>query len=181
MFLLIAFGAILSCTKQEPPEKAKEEYQQRLRARNDEFVKMIDNLNLSPEPFIKGKIAVIVKTINENKEFSMEYNPSKFVSLITADLLAKNEAELGSVIMINCKANSLGFYKDINAPTFDGSPGKEVFMYPCDFFIIDLSVGQTITKRYFPSNQLVGNRITVKDETRPIESMMKYLNDLPRQ
>jgi len=171
---LVLFSACQSATSDEERYQTVEK---KLMASVSDLTKIPTKVELTNQPYIKGKIAVFQalekKAAYETGVYLMQ--PSYFREM--KDNYATTPEEVGTVALVNCKTVQKGVYKSDNGREYPA------MVEDCDLTMIDRSKAAVVFKKSFEKTPTEDRRVTGNFVvTQSAQSdVLEFLNSLPRR
>src|SRR5215203_6743651 len=135
---------VLGCNdkEEEAQRKRDKEAAENLRIHAAELAKLPDKTQLTDEPYIKGKMAIVRR--DDGKSFYM-FDPDL---ARYGDDYARTPEEVQTVVLRVCQRTQKGVYKT------NENPPRELpaFATDCDVTIVDRSIQAVIFKKHFDAN-----------------------------
>jgi hypothetical protein len=168
-----------------PPDPYKEDSERRTKFEPFEadFVKLPAKVQLTKEPYIKGKAAFYVNDIKVGEKDSLwilnnDFAGSSTIDEKVKDIKAKTPEEVQTVVLRNCKQYKKGDY-------IAGGRMIPGYNWNCQITIVDRSIPAVIFRK--PFQGLLANEVQIRSTDTKIEAYIPYteiaefLGKLPRK
>ena len=172
----VILAVVLGCNDKEEEAKRKrdKEAAENLRTHAAELAKLPDRTQLTAEPYINGKMAIVRK--DDDKSFYM-FDPD----LATyGDDYARTPEEVRTVVLRVCRRIQKGVYKT------NEDPPRELPAYAtdCDVTIVDRSIPAVVYRKHFDAklrDETVSTKNTQQVEAHAGYEVDEFLKSLPRR
>ena len=176
LVIAILFAVVLGCDDKEKQAKRQQDKEaaEKLRAAVSDLAKLPDKIQVTDDPYIKGKMAIVRK--DNGGSFYM-YDPDMAAY---GDAYARAPEEVQTVVLRVCERTKKGVYHTKENPPRELS----AFATDCDVTLVDRSIPAVIFKKRFDA-KLRDEAITTNN-TQQIEAHAGYevdefLKSLPRK
>jgi hypothetical protein len=174
--IAIILAVVLACSDEEGKAKraAEKEAAQKLRAAASDLAQLPDKTQLTNEPYIRGKMAIVRKEAGGS--FYM-YDPDMAVY---GDAYARAPEEVQTVVLRTCERTQKGIYRTRENPPRELS----AFATDCDVTLVDRTIPAVIFKKRFEAK--LKDEAVTSGNTRQVEAHAGYevdefLKSLPRK
>ncbi len=174
--IAILFAVVLGCDDKEKQAKRQQDKQaaEKLRAAASQLAVLPDKVQLTDQPYIKGKLAIVRK--DDGRSFYM-YDPDMSTY---GDTYARSPEEVQTVVLRVCQRMQKGIYRTKE------NPPRELPAYgtDCDVTIVDRSIPAVIYKKRFEAklrDESVATNNTQQIEAHAGYQIDEFLKSLPRK
>jgi len=174
--IAVLLATILGCNDKERQARRQQDKEAaaKLRAAASDLANLPDKTQLTDEPYIKGKLAIVRK--DNDRSFYM-YDPD--ISSY-GDTYARTPEEVQTVVLRVCQRTQKGVYRT------QENPPRELpaFATNCDLTIVDRTIPAVVFKRRFEAKlreESVATANTQQVEAHAGYEIDEFLKSLPRK